>query len=333
MKKTIISTALVVATLAGCASMHARLDRKLNGPNPYIKQPFYMRYVGTTSALDRQITATVNALREDPQNAALHNDLGALLLEKGFAKDATTEFRRAVDYDPKLYAAWYNLGLVRESQGDSAGAERAFHHTVDLKPGHAAAHFQLGLIEEKNGHLDAAVAHYARAFHFNRALLDVRVNPRILDTKLADRALLSTYELDHAEASAEFQATPAGSTQAPRHVQETPQNGAVDAPPLEAPSKQPNPAAIVSPAPSTQDLTQQAPRTTSPGGRTNPPPAQSPAPPQSPPQSPQAPPQSPQAPPQSPNPQGQNAGGAQAPPVFTLRPDASSAATSPDVHP
>lgn len=327
MKKTIISTALMVATLAGCASMHARIDRKLNGPNPYTKQPFYMRYVGTTSALDRRITSTVNALRNDPHNAALHNDLGALLLEKGFAKDATTEFRRAVDYDPKLYAAWYNLGLVRESQGDSGAAERAFRRTVELKPGHAAAHFQLGLIAEKRGHLDAAVAHYARAFHFNRALLDVHVNPRILDTKLADRALLSTYELDHAEASAEFQGTPAGYTQATRRVQETPQNGATDAPPLEAPSKQPNPTAIVSPAPSTQDLTQQAPRTTSPGGRPNP------APPQSP-QSPQAPPQSPQAPPpQSPNPQSQNAGGAQAPPVFTLRPDASAAAQSPAVHP
>jgi hypothetical protein len=317
MKKAILTSALLSLALLGCTTIHAKLDRKLNGENPYEKPPFYMRYVNQSTALDRNITRTVNALRSDPRNAALHNDLGALLLEKGFPKDASLEFRRAVDNDPDLYAAWYNLGLIRQTQGDYGSAQRALRRTLDIKPGHAAALFQLGLIEEQQGHTDAAVELYAKAFRINRSLLDIHVNPRILDTKLADRALLMAYELDHAEAGAEFQATPTGYMQPKRESKPTPEPA--DAPALEAPSKQPDPVSIVTPAPAATDLSRQAPRPTTPAQR----PRQSP-------QSPQAPPpQTPQPPPPQ-TPQGnQNAGGGNASPVFTLRPNASAAAQLP----
>jgi tetratricopeptide (TPR) repeat protein len=315
MKKAILSSALLSLAVLGCTSLHSRLDRTLNGENPYEKPPFYMRYVGDASALDRNIARTVDALRKDPENAALHNDLGALLLEKGFPKDATTEFRRAVDHDPKLYSAWYNLGLIRETQGDLDGAQSAFHRTLSVKPGHAAALFQLGLVEEKRGREDRAIALYAKAFRINRALLDVHVNPRILDSRLADRALLASYEIDHAQASAEFQATPSGYMQ-PRRRETPVTTEPSDAPDLEAPSKQADPTSIVTPAPASTDLSRQA-------ERPSPPPA--PAKPRA--QAPAPRPQSPQAPPRAkPDSSTGDAGDA---PVFTLRPNASATAPLP----
>lgn len=294
MRTRSLTLALLPLALTSCLSIQSKIDRIANGANPYEDEGlFYMRYVGNESRLDRSIRRTVEALQKDPQSAALHNDLGALLLEKGFSGDAEREFSRAVYNDPKLYAAWYNLGLLRETQGDMSGSESALRRTLALKPGHAAAHFQLGLIDERRGRTDSAIRHYARAFRINRALLDARVNPRILDTKLADRALLSSYELDHAEASAEFQATPAGYTQ--------PRKAPADSTAPETASPQAAPGTTISPSAAPTDLSNQAPREGSP-----PPP-----------------------PPAKPPSQNVDGGATSSPVVLALRPNATPAATTP----
>ena len=235
MKRLLLIAATVA--LASCASMPHHHDQ-----NPYAN-PFYGRYLNTGSQLDAQITATVNALQANPRSASLHNQLGQMLLQKGFPKDAEVEFERAVNADSHFYPAWYNLGLVRMSRGDSMGSHYAFSRTVHYKPGHSAALFQLGLMEEKRNHQDAAIDYYAKALMINHSLLDMRVNPRILDSKLIDLALLKAYPKAHARESMSFQATPPG------YVQQG----------LEAASTQPAAKDIVTPAPPLTDPSMQAP--------------------------------------------------------------------------
>lgn len=249
MKRTLLIAAAVLAT-AGCAA----IDGMGRDENPYAN-PFYAKYLNTGSQLDADITRTLESLRQNPKSAENHNLLGAMLVEKGFAKDAEREFERAIDANDDYYPAWYNLGLVRASRGDEVGARRAFNETVDLKPGHANALFQLGLVEEKRQHRDMAIELYAKAFTINPQLMDVRVNPRILDTELVDLALLRMYPNAHSRRSMIFQGgaiasrtaepgTPAPSTQ-------------------EAPSPQPNPQNIMTPAPPATDPSQQRPPETS----------------------------------------------------------------------
>src|SRR5207253_4565953 len=152
---------------------------------------------------------------------------------KGFPKDSEVEFERAVNADPRLFSAWYNLGLVRQARGDYPGALFAYRRTLHYRKGHSAALFQLGLMEEQRHNTEAAVDYYAKAFSINHSLLDVRVNPRIVDSKLIDLALLKSYPKDHARESTSFQGTPPG------YVQQG----------LEAPSTQPAAKDIVTPAP------------------------------------------------------------------------------------
>jgi len=194
MMKRLLLIAAITA-LASCASTHHHHDQ-----NAYAN-PFYARYLNTGSQLDAQISATLIALQANPRSAALHNQLGQMLLQKGFPKDAEVEFERAVNADAHFYPAWYNLGLARMSRGDWTGSHFAFARTVHYKPGHSAALFQLGLMEEKRNHQDAAIDYYAKAFMINHSLLDVRVNPRILDSKLVDLALLKAYPKSHARDS------------------------------------------------------------------------------------------------------------------------------------
>jgi tetratricopeptide (TPR) repeat protein len=255
MMKKLTLTLIAPLVVSGCVTMESRFDRMMNGANPYEEPPFYARYL-SSSNLDRRIQSTLDQLRANPRAAGLHNDLGTLLLEKGFPKDAEVEFRRAVAADHDLYAAWYNLGLIREARGDASGAEGAYRRTLSIKPGHPAAHFQLGLLNEKRGNQDAAIEHYAKAFDINRAMLDVRVNPRILDSKLVDRALIHNYDLAHTERSIHFQGTPTGYVSPAPIVKTEP----APSEPVErgtAPSPQPKPGSIVTPTAPATDPSQQ----------------------------------------------------------------------------
>lgn len=240
----LLAAALMI--VGGCSAMRS------DNENPYTN-PFYGKYLNTGSTLDAEITQALRALQQDPKAPELHNNLGALLVEKGFPKDAEREFERAVNLDSHFYPAWYNLGLVRASRGDELGSKRALSRTVDLKPGHAAALFQLGLIEEKRGHRDRAIELYAKSFGINPALLDVQVNPRILDTKLTAYALLRLYPDTHARESMQFQG--GSSMRIPE--------------PQEAPSPQPAPETIVPPAAPVTDPAMQPTPTPAPAPRTN----------------------------------------------------------------
>jgi len=209
MKRTVVILG-TVALLTGCAQIRGKIDQARYGENPYVERPFYARYLSPTSPLDRQIEERLTGLRANPRSATLHNELGGLLVTKGFSNDAEREFNRAISIDSEFYPAHYNLALVRESKGDLSGASRSLQATVRNKPGHAAAIFHLGLLEEKRGRNENAIAYYSKALRYNRALLDVRVNPRILDTRLIDQALLLGYEEEHAERSMRLLGTPVG---------------------------------------------------------------------------------------------------------------------------
>ncbi|HVS32926.1 MAG TPA: tetratricopeptide repeat protein [Thermoanaerobaculia bacterium] len=228
----------VAITAAACA-----MNR--NG-NPYEKPPFYAQFLNTGSVLDARIQYTLRGLQADPESSVLHNELGALLVQKGFPKDAEREFERAINNDSRFYPAWYNLGLVRAANGNHVGARRAFHRTVRLRKGHGPALFQLGLMAEKSGDNQSAIAYYAKAFRHNRELLDVKHNPRLLDSKLVPFALLANYERRHAAESADFKGAPIDYVQ-PRQDRE-------------AASPQAAPASIVTPvAPATDPGTQTPP--------------------------------------------------------------------------
>jgi tetratricopeptide (TPR) repeat protein len=239
MKRFVVLVAAAL-TLSGCASLRHKNE------NPYEHRLFIEQFLDRRNPLDAQILDTIAALRLNPRSAPLHNQLGQLLREKGFPKDSETEFERAVNADPTLFSAWYNLGLVRQAQGDYPGAKFAYLRTLHYRKGHSAALFQLGLMAEQSHNTDQAVAYYAKAFAINPTLLDVRVNPRILDTRLTGLALLKLYPIQHAKESTQFEPTP------DYYVQR-------NLPQPEAPSPQPPATQIVTPAAPVTNPAQQTP--------------------------------------------------------------------------
>src|SRR5438132_2094167 len=108
MMKRLFAAAIAALALIGCNSIHQIYKPK----NNYSKRMFYERYLNPANPLDAQIQKTLNDVRSNPKSASLHNELGQLLRQKGFPRDAETEFERAVDLDANFYPAWYNLGLI-----------------------------------------------------------------------------------------------------------------------------------------------------------------------------------------------------------------------------
>jgi hypothetical protein len=104
-------------------------------------------------------------------------------------------------------------------------------------------------MEEKRKDFDSAIDYYAKAFRINHALLDVRVNPRILDTTLVHLALIRAYPNEHTRESLDFQSEPhpwEGYTAVPvkpeaPSPQATPQEIVTPAPPVTEPATQPHP--------------------------------------------------------------------------------------------
>jgi len=238
MKRSLI-LALAALTLFGCVSVRNQ------NKNPYAHRLFIEQFLDPRNPLDSQIQQTLQALRANPRSATLHNQLGQLLRQKGFPKDAEVEFERAVNADPHFFPAWYNLGLVRQARGDYPGARFAYLRTIHYRKGHSAALFQLGLMEEQRHNTDAAVTYYAKAFSINHALLDVHVNPRLLDSKLIDLALLRLYPNEHARESTQFEPAPPGYVQPNLEPAVSPQPPATaivtPAPPVTNPAQQPPP--------------------------------------------------------------------------------------------
>jgi tetratricopeptide (TPR) repeat protein len=210
--KRALTTALALLAMAGCGSNHSlrSLDKR-HDKNPYEGQIFYTKYLNPqASPLDARIQRDLDSLRANPDQPGVHNDLGMALLQRSFPKDAEVEFERAVANDKTFYPAWYNLGLVRQSRGETEGAQKAYERAVEYRPGHALALFQLGLLAERNGNSTAAINYYAKAILINHQLLDIHSNPRILDSKLIDLAMIKAYPDEHARESMQFQGAPMG---------------------------------------------------------------------------------------------------------------------------
>ena len=127
-------------------------------------------------------------------------DLGTMLYYRGFAKDALSMYRRALDLDPDLYEAWFRIGLVEHSRGNLDNARQAYKRCLKKRPGHGWCNFYIGLLEEQLGHSTNAMTYYKKSFKHAPALANPRVNPEILSSKLVLGAQLMAYDQRRFEA-------------------------------------------------------------------------------------------------------------------------------------
>jgi tetratricopeptide (TPR) repeat protein len=98
-----------------------------------------------------------------PGVALVHQNLGAILLDREDPGAAMVHFQDAIAADPHALGAWLGLGQAAIATGELDRAERALARVLVEAPWHAEAHRLLGLVAATRGDRTAAVAHYRLA--------------------------------------------------------------------------------------------------------------------------------------------------------------------------
>jgi lipoprotein NlpI len=146
--------------------------------------------------LAKTIAAQRRLATERPQDPAVFNDLGNLLMLVPQPSEAEVAYRKAIELDPNKASALFNLGLLLQQRGESREAYDLYQRAVKVDPNHAWAHYQLGTIQESRRQSSKAIESYARAFALDPQLAFPEVNPHIVDNKLVTQAMLRAYKND-----------------------------------------------------------------------------------------------------------------------------------------
>lgn len=150
--------------------------------------------------LARTIEEQRRLVAERPNDAAVYNDLGNLLLLVPQPAEAEGAYRKAVELDPNKVSALFNLGVLLQERGELREAHKLLRQVVKLEPRHAWAHYQLGALEEKWGQESRAIESYAAAFSLDPQLAFPEVNPHIVENELVTPAMLKAYQSDYSSA-------------------------------------------------------------------------------------------------------------------------------------
>jgi hypothetical protein len=147
--------------------------------------------------LARTIEEQRRLVAERPNDPAVYNDLGNLLLLVPQPAEAEEAYRKAVELDPDKVSALFNLGLLLQERGELREAYKLLRRVVKLEPRHAWAHYQLGALQEKWGQESRAIDAYATAFSLDPQLAFPEVNPHIVENELVTPAMLKAYQSDY----------------------------------------------------------------------------------------------------------------------------------------
>ena len=108
--------------------------------------------------------------RRHPTVAAVHNNLGRVLLTHNDLDAATAAFDEALRLDPKYAAARSNRGAVLAARKNWAAAVAEFRAAIVIDPGLALARVNLGAALANFGEVDEAIAEYREGIRLDPSI-------------------------------------------------------------------------------------------------------------------------------------------------------------------
>lgn len=137
--------------------------------------------------------SVVERLSTAPDNPALLNELGNILVQHGRLEQAIVQYEKALKFQPDLAVTWNNLGVAHTAHGRMTEGERAYRKAIRLNPAYALAYYNLGANFDQRGKYDQALVYYQRAIEIDPGLLDVRNNPQVATNRHLPEILIKSY--------------------------------------------------------------------------------------------------------------------------------------------
>ena len=132
--------------------------------------------LGTTLLLRGELaearTVLERAVRLRPDYALAHNNLGSVWLKLGRFAEARACFTQALANQPCFTQAHYNRATAHHREGRLGEAETDLRQALLLNPDYAPAHYQLGVVLKDALRLDAAGACLEQALRLEPGFVD-----------------------------------------------------------------------------------------------------------------------------------------------------------------
>ncbi len=148
---------------------------------------------GIDQAYPLDYKSVVERLASAPDNPALLNELGNILVQHGRLEQAIVQYEKALRFQPDLAVTWNNLGVAQTAHGEMAEGESAYRRAIRLNPAYALAYYNLGANFDQRGKYDQALVYYQRAIEIDPGLLDVRNNPQVATNRHLPEILIRSY--------------------------------------------------------------------------------------------------------------------------------------------
>lgn len=126
------------------------------------------------------------AIRLKPNDADAHNNLGLALKRNGDVDAAAAQYREAIRLNPKLATAHNNLGNLLYAKRDFGGAIEQYRAALALMPKSAQTHMNLGSVLDDSGRSDEAIAEYKQALILDPKNANIHYNLSIVYQKKHD---------------------------------------------------------------------------------------------------------------------------------------------------
>lgn len=110
-----------------------------------------------------EIDRCLQAVRQNPRNYRLLENLGEAYKSAGWYEDAIDAFQKTLSMNPENAMCHYRLGLVYAAQQRSEDAIQSFQKVIDITPQFARAYASLSSQYRKLGLEDIAKAYYEKA--------------------------------------------------------------------------------------------------------------------------------------------------------------------------
>jgi len=148
-----------------------------------------------TGALDLAVDLIERAIRIDPLNPALHNDLGVVLKRLRNWGAALIRFDRAIELDPNFAEAHNNRGNVLRELNQLPDAIDSYRQAITLEPEYAEAHHNLGVTLSDLHQWQAAMPYLDRAIALNPGYANAYCNRGFARERLSQpEAALADYD-------------------------------------------------------------------------------------------------------------------------------------------
>jgi predicted TPR repeat methyltransferase len=113
-----------------------------------------------TGEMDRAVDYIRRAAAAAPDDAAIQNNLGNLLMKRRDVEGAFSAYKRARELGHKSPEMLNNLGVMLRTRREFIEAEECFRSALAQNPNHGAASHNLASILGGTGRVDEAIPHY-----------------------------------------------------------------------------------------------------------------------------------------------------------------------------